>query len=842
MPIIDSMKAADRPRGGMALGGIGTGCFELQKDGTFHKWTIANNLPQFGGRRMEQRGFDPQSFLFFIVRWQEVGCLPRLKLLQIESSSQAEIASMESMIYMYPWMSGVARIDYEASFPFTRLKFSDPEMPFIVEMEAWSSFIPHDVKNSALPLAAFDFRVISKTAKPVDVMLLASLRNLVGFDVEEKIWATSVEKNENVVTLQMTAEMDESHPSFGTIALASLSADSTYHAGWEHIHPYYEKLVRLSAFEDIDDTDGRNWAPTGKPRRAMARCWSSVARSQKLKGKGAAFNHSFVVAWNFPNHYSHPRSLKTPLNVGHYYSNFFADAAAVVSHFIIGRRSLEARTRGFHDDFYASTLPGFLLDQINSHLNTLVTSTWLSKAGDFAVLEGTSHHGSDVGGMGGIASIDVALYGAVLPAALFPQLDQTTWRMHALMQQPNGAINHTLHNFGMKEPAEPEGGLYDRVDLPADLVLLVLRNYFWTGDLEYLREMWPAVKKALEYVLANRDQNGDLLPDMQGIMCSYDNFPMYGLAAYVGTMFLAGVALAAEAAKAVGDDAAAQRYAGIRASATAAIEDKLWNGQYYRLCNDEGGINGGLDEGCLVDQLIGQWPLRQVGLGSLLDPRHVRTALKSILRMNSTDWGLRNCAWPGDNWLHDFPDNIWVDHGNTVWTGVELTFASLLIHEGLIREGLAIVRNVDSRYRKSGLYFDHQECGGHYLRPMVAWDLLNALLGLSIRAGRFEFVPKLKDKQFKIIFAFAGGWAFYHQETRGKARRVTIEVRSGELVCDELDFVMQTGRKAKVAVTINGKKARAIQCAVSVETDRLVLRFTEPLHLSSGKKIEVQLG
>ena len=195
--------------------------------------------------------------------------------------------------------------------------------------------------------------------------------------------------------------------------------------------------------------------------------------------------------------------------------------------------------------------------------------------------------------------------------------------------------------------------------------------------------------------------------------------------------------------------------------------------------------------------MIGQWPLRQVGLGSLLDPAHVRTALKSILRLNSTPWGLRNCVWPGDAWLHDFPPEIWVDQGNTVWTGVELTFASMLIREGLVRDGLALVRSVDRRYRKAGLYFDHQECGGHYLRPMVAWDLLNALLGLSIHAGRFEFAPKIHLRQFQIIFSFANGWALYKQETKGSARKVTIEVRSGEFICNELAFCRRQNPRGK---------------------------------------------
>ena len=47
-----------------------------------------------------------------------------------------------------------------------------------------------------------------------------------------------------------------------------------------------------------------------------------------------------------------------------------------------------------------------------------------------------------------------------------------------------------------------------------------------------------------------------------------------------------------------------------------------------------------------------------------------------------------------------------------------MAFASLLIYEGLFDEGLMVVRNVDDRYRRWGMYWDHQEFGGHYFRQL----------------------------------------------------------------------------------------------------------------------------
>ena len=68
-------------------------------------------------------------------------------------------------------------------------------MPFEVELEAFSPFIPHDVKNSSLPGAYFNFKVTSRSNKKVDVMLLGTLRNLVGFDVIRKAFTSEQEES-----------------------------------------------------------------------------------------------------------------------------------------------------------------------------------------------------------------------------------------------------------------------------------------------------------------------------------------------------------------------------------------------------------------------------------------------------------------------------------------------------------------------------------------------------------------------------------------------------------------------------------------------------------------------
>ena len=831
----DVMRREHEARSGIALGGIGTGSAELRKDGRFHNWTCFNNEPQFTGARLT---WPQDSILFFLVRWQLPGREPRLKLLQIESERH-EQGALPMALYEFPWLSGVDAIEYRARFPFAWLSYSDdldgPDaMPLQVELEAMSPFVPHDVDASSLPAMVLDFRLRSTAREPVDVQLVASLRNVVGYDTADKVFATRLERRADAVLGTMTARgMDPQASSLGTLTLASLSADTGHYLGWEHRHPYYERLLREPRLPGVDDTDGRNPVDreTGR-KRAMDRLWSSLGRTARLE-PGAVFDHGFVLAWHFPNLWDeHHERVE-----GHHYATRFADSAAVAAHVIEGKADLVGRSRSFLDVFYDSTAPANVLDQVNSQLNTFATSSWLTKAGDFGILEGMAPDQS----WGPIATMDVSLYGAVCVAALFPDLQKASMRAHRRLQADSGEMAHGIEkDFG--QPKRGVAGVDRRLDLHGQYALMVMRDWLWTGDEAYLRDMWPSVKRAVDYVLRERDLDGDALPDMEGIMSSYDNFPMYGASAFIASQWLAALVAVAEGARAVGDGGAASRYAKLLEKAKARAGDRLWNGRYFRLWNDEGGRHGGKDEGCLTDQLVGLWAARLVGLDDLLPAEQVRAALKAVLDASyRPGFGLRNCSWPGDGVWHDVAAETWVDQANTCWSGVELAFASFLVYEGLVDEGLAVLKTVDDRYRRAGRYFDHQEFGGHYFRPMAAWAMLHALLGLSIRDGHLSFAPRLAGDQ-RLLFSYGGGTATYERKIDGRRESIVLRVHSGTLVAREIALAVTGPARGPVSVTVAGSPLAASKSAVVVEGDRVLLRPAGGVRLAAGQALSVEVS
>ncbi len=493
------------------------------------------------------------------------------------------------------------------------------------------------------------------------------------------------------------------------------------------------------------------------------------------------------------------------------------------------QEELAGRTLGFQEDFYNSSLPLFVLNQVNSQFNTFITSSIFSKKGTFAIREGMTPEKP----WGPFGTIDVSLYGSSSIIALFPELQKSMMHAHRRIQSEEGEIHHGLQ-ADIDLELNGTWGVFHRIDLVPNYIQMVLRDYFWTGDREYLDAMWPSVTRGIDYILTSRDKDHDMMPDMEGIMCSYDNFPMYGLASYIQSQWLAAMASVKKAALVTGDKKTGKLAGEILGKGTRLMDEQLWNGSYYMLSNDYNGEKGA-DDGVLTDQLVGQWVAHQSGLGHLVDPVRVKSALASVMAYSfREDFGLRNCTWPATPDLFPIHEsNLWVDQANTCWTGVELGFASLLLYEGMVEEGEQVIRAVDNRYREAGLYWDHQEFGGHYYRPMSAWSILHGYLGLGIADGDYTFSPKLDREEYTLFFAHGNGTAHYIRSNQG----IGIRVRTGTMGISSLQMTDPGFTASKPVIELNGKSVKA---KVRSKDGILSLSLPEKLIIAAGDRLEIQ--
>ena len=201
--------------------------------------------------------------------------------------------------------------------------------------------------------------------------------------------------------------------------------------------------------------------------------------------------------------------------------------------------------------------------------------------------------------------------------------------------------------------------------------------------------------------------------------------------------------------------------------------------------------------------MIGQWFSRIVGLGDLFDADNVRATMASIFRYN----------WRGDLSDHANPQRIYAlndeaglllgswPHGerpalpfvysDEVWCGIEYQVASHLIYEGMVEEGLAVVKGVRDRHtgeRRNP--WDEFECGHHYARSMAAYSVLLALADFRYHAQResLHFAPRISEDDFACFYSVDSAWGMVKQYAAPGMRRVLVEVHAGALTLKSLSL------------------------------------------------------
>ena len=95
--------------------------------------------------------------------------------------------------------------------------------------------------------------------------------------------------------------------------------------------------------------------------------------------------------------------------------------------------------------------------------------------------------------------------------------------MNAGVQREDGFVHHVFR--GDLKHIDEDG--FERVDMNPQFVMLVWRDFLWTGDMEFLRRLWPHVRNAME-AMAGLDRDGDALPDFETKRNTYDAWDFRG--------------------------------------------------------------------------------------------------------------------------------------------------------------------------------------------------------------------------------------------------------------------------------------------------------------------------
>jgi uncharacterized protein (DUF608 family) len=336
-------------------------------------------------------------------------------------------------------------------------------------------------------------------------------------------------------------------------------------------------------------------------------------------------------------------------------------------------------------------------------------------------------------------------------------------------------------------------------------IMKCYREWQLCGDSDTLRAMWPRVRTAMDFCWIEGGWDGDRDGVMEGCQHNTMDVEYYGPNPQMQGWYLGALRACEEMARHLGEDSYADHCRQLFENGRNWMDEHLWNGEYYihevRSIPEERiadglrvGMTSGTDEpenqlaeGCLVDQLVGQYMAHVTGLGYLHDPAKVRTTLASILKYNRRDGfhdhfncmrsyaladetALLMAAYPGARPANPFP------YFTEVMTGFEWTAAVGMIYEGMVDEGLSCIEAIRRRYdgRRRNPY-DEAECGHHYARAMASWSAVLALTG-------FHYSAVTKEMRF----AAADGTHFWAADNAWgtctiKDGKGELEILSGEI-------------------------------------------------------------
>jgi hypothetical protein len=107
----------------------------------------------------------------------------------------------------------------------------------------------------------------------------------------------------------------------------------------------------------------------------------------------------------------------------------------------------------------------------------------------------------------------------------------------------------------------------------AQFILTVGKVFDWTGDLDFAREMYPAIKSGVHWLVTDVDRNRDLFPEGYGIMeVSGLNAELIDVAVYTQQALEA----TAHIASVLKEPVAAERYRQLASQLKEKINDKFW--------------------------------------------------------------------------------------------------------------------------------------------------------------------------------------------------------------------------------------------------------------------------
>ena len=743
MPLVD-----DGPWGGVPLGGLGAGSIGRTHRGDFARWHL-----DVGRHRFETIPAD--QFSVYVAKGGGDRSAHVLSTIRPET--------LPSWNWDLPEGAGT----YHGLFPYAWFDYDWPELPVRLTQRQFSPVIPGNYRESSYPVGIFEWQIENPGPDPVTVGLMFSWLNDIGRDAGQD--RRGGHRNVSLRRDGMAGVLLQG---------PSDAADASWNGGVA-IMAAEEPGVELTTFDRFLADDGSDvWADfaadgrlgnvlDGRPSQPGEGIGAAIAATVEL-APGETKRVSFVLAWDMPvvEFGSGTRWYKR-------YTRFFDRSGA--NAWAIGAEALACRPEWStaidawqapiladpsRPDWYKGALFNELYFLVDGGTvwtdgdpfhapqpveNQAAGAATTDSLGHFAVLECYDYPFYN--------TLDVNFYASWALLLLWPELDVGVVRDFAATVDLDDAEIVTVGSKGDVAPRKRRGAMPHDLGAPNEDPFLRPNAYHWRDiniwkdlnskfvlqvwrDVELVaapdlaRDTWSAVVQAMDY-LGGYDRDGDGLPEHDGQPDqTYDMWSMTGPSAYTGALWLAALRAAIRLGEMVGDAETVSRFRDLHDRGSVSFEGKLWNGRSYRF----DGSDEASSDSVMADQLAGQWYADATGLGDLVSPERIVTALRTVYESNvlgfgGGDMGAVNGTRP-DGSIDDS-----TEQSAESWTGTTYALAAFMIGRGLTDEGWRTAHGAFAVTYGRGLWFRTPEAylqdgryrAAMYLRPLAIWAIEHAL-------------------------------------------------------------------------------------------------------------------
>ena len=675
---------------GIPLGGIGCGKVDLCRDGRFRNFSANNNQDM----PLEEPAGLGGAYL-------AVTCAGETRSLASSPVADAQPCS---------------ELSFQGRFPQAELSAPDCLPGLQVTVTASGAFCPHDLRRSCIPGMLVRWRLKNAGEKELKARCEFHWPNLIGQGGGIGQEETDIGKGDGIYCYWEETEGRKELPA--------------------ETHEYVAvRFVREGKCER-ESSSGEHLLVVarrdGVEPASEAGDGCGCVSGEVVIAPGSEEVLDMALIWAMP-HWTDTKGTDR----GHLWQEHFSDADEMAREVLASADEIFEQAGSLAHLLDQTSLPDWLKARLSNCNYPLVTNSVLYRDGRFSINEGPTEMSGCYG------TIDQRLGAHPGTQLFFPELNAQELSQFAAYQSPNGGINHDLGAGHL------ESGPRDQPwpDIPCSFIIQTARHAWSTGDEAFEDEMWPRARQALLRHSEWAEEGKGVAQVGFGLGTSYDGYHYEGTTPYLGTLWLAALAVIEEWAKRKDDTELLPRIEQWRAAAIERMDADIWNGQFYVTCGQAGGPRR---ETSHAGQLAGQFYSRMLTGRDVLPPERLGPCVEALMNLN----GSHRFAVPPDEVTPEGESDVmfgWLPYVEAFC----LPAAASIGDERVMEVWERMIRSMDQdgerlcdtrlMYRPST---GEPSWGSYYMTAPASWLVYDALLDFAYWPGEgvLRLHPRLRGK------------------------------------------------------------------------------------------------